>query len=322
VWASWPVGADTVVSHGFVVFRYPHDAEVWMDSLEMTRPMTGRICLITGATSGIGRHTAGELARMGAHVVLVARDPRRGQETRAELIETAGHREIEVFRADLAVQDDIRGLAAEFRDRYDRLDVLVNNAGLYATRHELTVDGVETTFAVNHLAPFLLTNLLREVLVVSAPSRVVTVASMMHKAGRIDFDDLSGQQRWSVQRAYNQSKLANVLFTRELARRLDGTRVTANCCHPGTVRSNFGAGSTGLSGVAMAAMRPFMMTPARGADTVVYLASAPEVATATGGYYVRRRLRRSSRGSYDKDTARRLWEVSAELTGLAVASPS
>jgi NAD(P)-dependent dehydrogenase (short-subunit alcohol dehydrogenase family) len=283
--------------------------------------MAGRTCLVTGATSGIGKATAAGLARHGAEVVLVARDPAKGEATAAEIQAATGNPHVEVLTADLSAQASIRHAAGEYRRRHDRLHVLVNNAGGYwATRH-VTADGLELTFALNHLAYFLLTNLLLDLARASAPARIVNVTSGAQAVGDIHFDDLQFQQRYRGQAAYNQSKLANVLFTYELARRLEGSGVVANSVAPGVVRTSFGladpaAGQRLLTSVA----RPFMRTPEQGAATSVWLASSPEAQGVTGRYYVRRRgrptERRSSRRSYDPELARRLWQVSEELTGL------
>jgi NAD(P)-dependent dehydrogenase (short-subunit alcohol dehydrogenase family) len=274
-------------------------------------------CLVTGATSGIGKATATELARLGAEVVLVACDPAKGQATAAEIRAATRNEHVEPLTADLSSQASTRQAAEAYRHGHDRLHVLVNNAGGYwATRH-LTADGLELTFALNHLAYFLLTNLLLDLLRASAPARIVNVTSGAQAVGDIHFDDLQFERRYRGQPAYNQSKLANVLFTYELARRLQGTRVTVNCAAPGVVRTNFGRDD---AGPAMRLLTPlvrrFMRTPEQGADTSLYLASSPEVEGVTGRYYASRRARRSSRRSYDAELASRLWRVSEELTGL------
>jgi NAD(P)-dependent dehydrogenase (short-subunit alcohol dehydrogenase family) len=277
--------------------------------------MAGRTVLVTGGTGGIGLATADALAGMGAHVGVVGRDGQRARSA-AERI-TAAHPDalIDVFVADLSSQAEVRRLAADVLAAYPRLDVLVNNAGGYWSHRHVTVDGLERTFAVDHLAPYLLTHLLLDRLIASAPARVVTVSSGAQAMGRINLDDLQGEGRYSGQRAYSQAKLANVLFTYELARRLAGTGVTANVLHPGVIDTSFGVeDSTAL----MRALRPlarlFMRTPEEGARTSVRLASAPELADVTGTYFVYGGPRRSSRASYDESLARRLWDVSAALT--------
>jgi retinol dehydrogenase-14 len=281
-----------------------------------SRPMTGRVCLVTGATSGIGKATAAALASIGARVGVVARDPAKGEATLAELRASSNDDRVELFLADLSSQTQVRSLAEDVLGRYDRLQVLVNCAGGYWAHRHLTADGLELTFALNHLSYFLLTDLLLDLLIESAPSRIVNVASGAQSMGRIAFDDLQGERGYRGQAAYNQSKLANVLFTYELARRLEGTGVTANCVHPGVVRTRFGREDPNVAYRLSWVARPFMRTPEQGAGTIVYLASSPEVQGVTGSYWANRKPRSSSKRSYDLETARRLWEVSTHLTGL------
>jgi retinol dehydrogenase-14 len=277
--------------------------------------MGEKVCLITGATSGIGRATAMGLANMGASVVMVGRDRGRGEAVMDEIKAKSGNNSVALMLADLSSQEEIRRLAHEFEEAYPRLDVLINNAGLFRSERITTADGLETTFAVNHLGCFLLTNLLLDVLETSAPSRIVNVSSGEQRNGTIDFDDLQGEEGYKGTKAYSQSKLANVLFTYELARRLEGTGVSANCLHPGAgVRTNFGRGVSGVFGVMVRALGPLMISPEKGAETSVYLASSPEVKGVSGRYFVKKAEARSSEVSYDERIARRLWEVSAELT--------
>jgi retinol dehydrogenase-14 len=277
--------------------------------------MAGKCVLVTGATGGIGKATAAGLAALGARVGITGRDRTRADAAAAD-IRAAGGPGVDVFVADMSSQREVRRLAAEVLDAYPRLDVLVNNVGgSWAHRHT-TVDGLEHTFAVNHLAPFLLTNLVIERLKASAPARVVTVSSGAHTTGRIDFDDLQGERAYSVQRAYSQSKLANVMFTYELARRLDGTGVTATVLHPGVVRTGFGAEDRGPMNRLAVLARPFMKRPERGATTSIYLAADPSVEGVTGRYFVGRSPRPSSKPSYDTAAAGRLWRISADLVGL------
>ena len=252
----------------------------------MVRSMTGRTCMITGASSGIGRHTALALARLGATLVLVCRDRGRGEDTVAEIRRETGNEAVRLMLADLSSQQSVRVLAREFLDGGQPLHVLINNAGVVNLRRTLTVDGIETVFAVNHLAYFLLTHLLLERLKASAPARIVNVASHAHRFGGMNFDDLEGARRYRPMRIYGQSKLANILFTYELARRLDGTPMTANAVHPGWVGSNFGReGDMGpFIGAAMVVARPFSISSAAGARTSIYLASSPDVADVTGQY--------------------------------------
>ncbi len=279
--------------------------------------MKGKVCLITGANRGIGKATALGLARRGAAVIIHCRSRQLGETAREEIIAETGNGAIEVMVADLASLEAVHHLAEEVKRRHITLHVLVNNAGLAKRRHTLTEDGLETTFAVNHLAPFLLTHLLLDTLKGSAPARIVNVGSMVHRWGKIDFCDLMGQRHYSMGRAYNQSKLANVLFTRELARRLEGSGVTVICVHPGMVVSDLGREYTGFMGLlANKLWRPFMRSPEKGADTVIYLASSPDVAGVTGKYFANRRAVRSSKASHDPALAQRLWEVSERLTGL------
>jgi retinol dehydrogenase 14 len=282
-------------------------------------PMSGRTVLVTGATSGIGLATARGLAHLGAHVAITGRDTAR-TEGAAREIRAAGGR-VEVFVADLSAQSEVRRLAAEVLRDLPRLDVLVNNVGGYWNTRHVTADGLERTFAVNHLAPFLLTNLLLDRLTQSGRARVVTVSSNAQAMGRIDFDDLQGEESYSGAGAYNQSKLANVLFTYELARRLDGTTVTANAVHPGVVNTSFGAEDPGRAQrLLLPFVRPFMKTPATGAATSIRLASAPELDQVTGRFYANGKPKRSSKRSYDVQTAERLWQVSDCLVGLTGAT--
>jgi NAD(P)-dependent dehydrogenase (short-subunit alcohol dehydrogenase family) len=289
---------------------------------ENGKPMAGKIVLVTGGTGGIGKATTAGLARLGARVGIVGRDERRAETAAADIRRGTDAAMVDVFAADMSSQAQVRQLAAEVLDRYPRLDVLVNNVGgFWATRHP-TADGLEHTFAVNHLAPFLLTNLLLERLTASAPARVVTVSSGAMAMGRIDFDDLQGERNYNGQRAYNQSKLANVLFTYELARRLAGTGVIATVLHPGVVRTGFGAEDPGLiRRVAFPIARLFMKTPEHGAATSIYLASSPEVEGVTGQYFANSKPKRSAERSYDTDVAARLWTVSAQLVGMANDRP-
>jgi retinol dehydrogenase-14 len=279
--------------------------------------MGEKVCLITGATSGIGKATAMGLANMGAGVVMVGRDRSRGEAAMADIKEKSGNASVDLMLADVSSQEQIRRLADEFKEAYPRLDVLINNAGVFRSKWITTAGGIEMTFAVNHLAYFLLTNLLLDVLEASAPSRIVNVSSGDHSNGTIDFDDLQGEKGYKGAKAYSQSKLANILFTYELARRLEGTGVTANCLHPGAgIRTNFGSGVSGVFGVMVRALRPLMKSPEKGAETSIYLASSPEVEGLSGRYFVKKTEARSSDVSYDERLARRLWEVSADLTNL------
>ena len=281
--------------------------------------MIGKTCLVTGANSGIGKEIARGLAAEGARVLMVARNPERGEAARAEVAESTDNDSVELLLCDLSSQRQVRRLADEVLDRCGELHVLVNNAGLTLGERTLTEDGIEATFAINHLAPFLLTEFLRERLVASAPARVVTVASDAHRGSKIDFEDPSGERKFSSWGAYGQSKLANILFTCELARRLDGTDVTATCLHPGVVRTGFGRQGPAFIRVFLKVAGVFLLTPERGADTAIWLAASTEVDGASGGYYEKRRLAEPSRAARDPESARRLWRLSERLTGLQPA---
>jgi NAD(P)-dependent dehydrogenase (short-subunit alcohol dehydrogenase family) len=280
--------------------------------------MGEKVCLITGATSGIGKTTAMGLATLGASVVMVGRDRGKSEAVMAEIKEKSGNTSVDLMLADLSSQEEIRRLADVFKEAYPRLDVLINNAGLFRSKRFTTADGLETTFAVNHLAYFLLTNLLLDVLKTSAPSRIVNVSSGDHTNGTIDFDDLQGEKGYKGPKAYSQSKLATVLFTYELARRLEGTGVTANCLHPGSVNTNFAVSSRSPFTLLFRAFKPFMRSPEQGADTLVYLAASPEVEGMTDKYLVDRKVKAASDAAYDKTTRKELWEASEVLTGLKV----
>ena len=281
-------------------------------------PMTGKTVLVTGGTGGIGRATAAGLAAFGARVGITGRDTARTQAVAAEIARESGNTAVDAFPADMSSQDEVRRLAAEVLTAYPRLDVLVNNVGgFWATRH-VTADGLEHTLAVNHLAGFLLTELLLDRLKASAPARIVTVSSNAQATGKLNFDDLQGERSYSGQRAYSQSKLANVMFTYELARRLEGTGVTATVLHPGLVRTAFSAEDPSvLAKIMIPLLRPFTKTPARGAVTSIYLASAPDVEGVTGQYFANRQPKTSNKASYDKAAAARLWQTSADLVGVS-----
>jgi retinol dehydrogenase-14 len=278
--------------------------------------MHGRVCVVTGATRGIGRATAEGLARMGATVVLLARRREDGLQVAREISGPSGAIP-GVVSADLASQESIRQAATELLRSHPRLHVLINNAGVITRERQVTVDGLEMQFAVNHLAYFLLTNLLLDALRAGAPSRIINVSSGAHAGAALDFDDLQGERSYSPIGAYSQSKLANILFTYELARRLAGTGVTANCLHPGVIGTKLLADYMGVPMAGGALARTFGAKPEDGAATSIYLASSPEVEGVTGKYFEQQRPRRSSRESYDEGAARRLWTVSERLTGLS-----
>ncbi len=278
--------------------------------------MNGRVCMITGANSGIGKATALGLAKLGATVVMVCRDRERGESVLKEISQRSRNTSISLLVTDLASQKSIRQLAKKFIDTHPRLHVLINNAGVFLTKRTLTEDNVETTFAVNHLAPFLLTNLLLDTLKASAPSRVVTVSSDAHQGAQINFDDLQGEKHFSGFDAYNQSKLANILFTYTLAKRLDAAKVTANSLHPGAIRTNLGHQNSILFRAGYRFVSLFFSSPAKGSQTVIYLASSPDVEGVTGMYFVKKKEKKSSPESYDEAAAQKFWQISAKLTGI------
>ena len=281
------------------------------------RPMAGRSVIVTGATSGIGRATALGLATMGAHVAITGRDRGRTEAAAREIEATSGG-SVDMVVADFSSQVEVRRLADELLGTLPRIDVLVNNVGGYWHTRHVTVDGLERTFAINHLAPFLLTNLLLERLKESGPARVVTVASDAQSMGQIAFSDLQGERSYSGSRAYSQSKLANIMFTYELARRLGTASVTANALHPGLVSTSFGADDPSIiQRLVVPFMRPFMKTAARGAATSIQLASAADLERVNGLYFRKSKPTKSSKQSYDRAAAKRLWDVSADLVALS-----
>ncbi|GAB4214677.1 MAG: SDR family oxidoreductase [Roseiflexaceae bacterium] len=281
--------------------------------------MSGKICLVTGGSSGIGKAAALELAQRGAHVVIVARDPERTEQAAEEIRRTSDNHRVEAIRADLSVQQQVRDLAAQIIQRYPRLDVLVNDAGVYLSRRQLTPDGMEMTLAVQYLAPFLLTNLLRDLLVRSAPARIVNVSSIFHHLGRINFDNLQGERSYEGTLAYAQSKVAVILFTRELARRLAGTGVVVNSMEPGAVATRIGRSAPLYFQLSFGLLWPVLRSPAEGARTIVHLACAPEVAAVSGRHFVDCRERTPAPVARDDALAECLWAVSEQLTGLREA---
>ncbi len=285
---------------------------------EPQRRMEGKVCMVTGATSGLGEVTARELARRGATVVLAGRNPEKTATKAEEIKADTGNTSVDWLLADLSSQAETGRLAEEFRSRYERLDVLVNNAGGFFFEYGETEDGIECTFALNHLNYFLLTNLLLDRLKTAASSRIVNVASGAHKGAEIKLDDPNLKENYSGWRAYGQSKLANIMFTYELARRLEGTGVTANALHPGAVATNIGANNkVWYARPALAIFRLFSTPPEKGARTSIYLASSSEVEEVSGGYFAGEKLVSSSETSHDEATARKLWELSESLTGLS-----
>ncbi len=271
--------------------------------------MNGKICMVTGANAGIGKVTARELAKMGAHVVMVCRSAERGEAAKKEVTQTATG-QVDLMIADLSSQASIRALAATYLEKYDRLDVLINNAGVLFMERSESVDGLEMTFALNHMGYFLLTDLLLDKIKASAPARIVNVSSMAHSRGAINFDDLQAEQKFGGMDVYSSSKLANILFTTELARRLDGTDVTANSLHPGFVRSNFGDNNGRLMKIVMPIAKLFAINTDKGAETSIYLASSPEVEGVTGLYFVKKKAVTPSEAAQETAVAERLWQVS------------
>ena len=293
-----------------------------LSSVSETNLMVGKIVLITGGTGGIGKATAIGLARLGARVGITGRDVARTGQVAADIRAASGNPAVDPFAADMSSQAEVRRLAVAVLETYPRLDVLINNVGGFWAHRHPTADGLEHTFALNHLAPFLLTNLLLDRLKASVPARVVTVSSGAQSAGRIDFNDLQSARNYSGQRAYSQSKLANIMFTNELARRLEGTGVTASSVHPGVVRTNFGAEDQAwLFTVVSKVVLPFLKTPAQGAQTSIYLASSPDVDGVTGQFFAGGKPKTANRVAYDTDMTARLWSVSADLVGMTSAIP-
>ena len=275
--------------------------------------MNGKICLVTGATDGIGKVSARVLAELGAKVIIVGRNPEKSAIVLAELRSISGNENIDLLMADLAVMQEVRDLAEQVISRYDRLDVLLNNAGGYFTKHEITSDGLEMTFALNHMSYFLLTNKLMELLKYSAPARIVNVSSDAHYGVDMEFENLNGEQEYKAWKAYQKSKLANVLFTYELLKKVPGN-ITVNCLHPGFVATNFGHNNGGFFGpVLKIAQRISAIDPEEGAKTSIFLCSAPEVKGVSGKYFYKCQPKTSSRESRNMDTGKRLWQISSDI---------
>jgi retinol dehydrogenase 14 len=281
--------------------------------------MTGQVCLVTGANSGIGKATVLELAKRNATVMMVCRDKAKGEKVKAEVIETTANTSIELLIADLASQKAVHQLVKAFKAKHDKLHVLVNNAGLNLSKRALSEDGIEMTFAVNHFAPFLLTHLLLDLLEAAAPARIINVTSDMQRP--IHFDDLKREKAYNQINVYEESKRANALFTYELAQRLQGSLITVNCVAPGFIRTNLGRDTKGVFKLFLQLVRPFMQSPDHAAEALVYLATSPELEGASGKYFAGKKEVQSSKVSYDKEAARQLWQLSEEVTGLARAVP-
>ena len=278
--------------------------------------MKGKTVLITGANGGIGKMTACNLAKMGAQVVMVARSQERGEAALGNVKAASGSDDVHLLLADLSSQTAVRQLAATFKANYDRLDVLINNAGAIFLKRKLSADGIEMTFALNHISYFLLTNLLLDMLKASSPARIINVSSVAHEMNPLNFDDLQSEKAYRGFQAYGKSKLANLLFTYELDRRLKGSGITVNALHPGFVGTNFAKNNGRLVRLAMFFINKFALPPEKGAETPVYLAAAPEVAAVSGQYFYQKKTKRSSSASYDEAAAQRLWQISEQMTGL------
>lgn len=279
--------------------------------------MQGKICLVTGATSGIGEAAALELARAGAMVVIAGRSKEKCAESAMKISRTVGNSQVDYLTADLSSMGQVRSLAKSFLEKYPRLDVLINNAGGFFMRSQVTEDGYEKTFALNHLSYFLLTLLLLDLLRASAPARIVNVSSDSHRGQRLDFNDLHAARSYMGFRAYGRSKLANILFTYELARKLEGSGVTANALHPGFVATNiWGTLPRVIRPLAEGVIRRIALTPEQGAETSVYLAASAEVEGVSGKYFVRKQQTPSDPASYDEKAAHFLWQKSLEMSGL------
>jgi len=275
--------------------------------------MNGKVCLVTGATDGIGKVSARVLAEKGAKVIIVGRNPEKSATVLAELKSSSGNENIDLLMADLAVMQEVRDLAEQVISRYHRLDILLNNAGGYFAKHELTSDGLERTFALNHMSYFLLTNKLMELLKSSAPARIVNVSSDAHYGVDMDFENLNGEQEYKAWKAYQKSKLANVLFTYELLKKVPAD-ITVNCLHPGFVATNFGHNIGGFFGpVLKIAQRISAIDPEEGAKTSIFLCSAPEVKGVSGKYFYKCQPKTSSRESRNMDTGKRLWQISSDI---------
>ena len=278
-----------------------------------TTPLEDRTWIVTGASSGIGKATALDLALLGGTVVLACRDAGRGEAAQREIVQESKNPKVSLMILDLASQASIISFAEQFTQDYRRLDALVNNAGVFTAERRTTPEGLEETFAVNYLGGFLLSHLLLDLLIASAPSRIVNVSSSAHEGATIDFEDLQGAQKYRGYQAYGQSKLAQILFTIEFARRLAETGVTVNACHPGVIKTNLGAEAN----MAFRFVKMFFKSPAKGAETPVFLAASPTVSTLTGQYFANRQVKPPSKEAQDPHTARRLYEVSLKLAGLS-----
>lgn len=276
--------------------------------------MEGKVCIITGANSGIGKETALALAKMNATVVMLCRNKQRGEKAQKEIIEQSRNKNVDLILCDLSSLKDIKNFISEFKNKYEKLHVLINNAGVMLKNRTISLDGFEMNFAVHVLGPFLLTNSLLDILKKNAPSRIINIASAAHKRAKIDFEDLQSEnKKYRLFSAYGISKLAEILFTYELSRRLEGTKVTANAVHPGVVATNLGRDQSKFS---QWFAKKFFKSPEEGAQTSIYLASSSEVEGITGKYFINKEPRESSIESYNEENAERLWKICEEMTGL------
>ncbi|KAA9346087.1 SDR family oxidoreductase [Adhaeribacter soli] len=280
------------------------------------KPLTDKIALVTGASSGIGKITARELAHLGAHVVMVCRNAEKAAETRKEIIAQTGNENITLLVADLALMQEVKRCAAEFSARFPKLDILVNNVGMMPGKRTLTAEGFEISWATNHLAPFLLTNLVIDKMVAAESARIVNVSSEAHRLGDICFQDMNSPKKYNAFTAYCDSKLANIMFTYELSRRLEFTNITANVLHPGMVATKFGHEHTGSLKYLFLLARPFMISPEQGARTSLYLAASPEVEDLSGYYFSKMKPIKSAEITYNPNISHRLWTLSEIQTGF------
>ncbi len=272
-----------------------------------------KVCILTGATSGIGREAAFDIARKGLHLVLPVRNMKKAAALKNEIAKQTGNQQVHLYECDLASMDSIRQFCDAFLQKHNHLHILINNAGTWETRRKESADGIELTLAVNHLAPFLMTNLLLKRMKNSTPARIINVSSKAHIRGNLNFQDLEGKNSWSSFGAYANSKLANILFTRELARQLNENGITANCLHPGVVDTRL---YHKMPAFLTSFFRLFMISPSKGSETIVHLALSPEVQQANGEYFYKKKVRKPARQALDDTAARRLWEVSCEYTGI------
>lgn len=275
--------------------------------------LNNKICIITGSTSGIGLETAKGLAKYGATLVLPIRDALKGDTLRDEIMQQTPDAKVDFMHCDLASFDSIREFVHQFKSKYHKLHMLINNAGIWETKRNLTQDGIEKNFAVNHLAPFLLTNLLLDTIKESAPARIINVASEAHRQGKMNFQDLEFEKKYASFQSYGQSKLANILFTKKLSQKLSGTGVTVNCLHPGVVSTNL---FDKMPGILMKAMNLFMVTPEKGAQTTLFLATSPDVEKVSGEYFSKSKPKKPSPRALRQETADKLWEISEAYVGI------